>query len=139
MHLRVYAELLAEQGLFSQADDDGRLHFKYEGQSYAILTYQDDPQYVGIGTTYALPARMRRSTVIAVANDLTRRSKVAKVFVLPSRDVTIRAEILVNESGNLAPLLLRLIRLVQSVASDLFGRLASTADRPSGRSVDISK
>ena len=42
-----YAKMLAAEGLLVQADSDGTLNFKYEGDSYELLTYADDLQYVG--------------------------------------------------------------------------------------------
>jgi hypothetical protein len=81
----VYAEMLKAEGLLVEGGSDGRLRFKYEGDRYELLTYADDLQYVGISATYRIPAGVRRSRTLAEANDLTRRSKVVKVYVIPSR------------------------------------------------------
>ncbi len=61
---------------------------------------------------------------MAEANNFTRKSKVAKVYVLPRRAVTIAAELFVKDPEQLDAVLLRLIRLVQSVAAEYFSRLA---------------
>lgn len=89
-----------------------------------MLTYEDDPQYVGISATYALPAGTRRPKAIAEANELTQRSKVAKVYLMPNRGVTISAELFVADPRHLEAVL-RLISLVQSVRMS-----SSAASRP---------
>jgi hypothetical protein len=122
-----YAKMLEAEGLLVQTDSGGTLHFKYEGGNYELLTYADDLQYVGIRTTYQLLAGVRRSHAAAEANDVTRRAKVAKVYLLPKRAVTIAAELFINEPEQLDAVLYRLIRLVQGVSSDYFSRLAKHA------------
>lgn len=122
----IYTKMLNEQGLLVRPDGSGRLHFKYEGNEYTLLTYVDDPQFVRSSATYALPAGTRRPKAITEANGLTQCSKVAKVYLLPNRGVAISAELFVTDPHHLEALLLRLIRLVQSVANDFFNRL--TAD-----------
>ena len=48
-----------------------------------------------------MPKGVRRATALEEANDFTLRSKVAKVYVLPKRGVTIAAELFVNDPANL--------------------------------------
>lgn len=122
-----YAKMLEAEGLLVQGDSDGTLHFRYEGDNYELLTYADDLQYVGICARYRLLAGVRRSHAVTEANDITRRSKVAKVCVLPKRGVSIAAELFVKEPEQLDAVLPRLIRLVQGVASDYFSQLAKHA------------
>jgi hypothetical protein len=122
-----YAKILEADGLLVQTGSDGTLNFKYEGDNYELLTYADDLQYVGIRATYQLLAGVRRSHAVTEANDVTRRAKVAKVYLLPKRAVTIAAELFVNEPEQLDPVLYRLIRLVQGVSCDYFSRLAKHA------------
>ena len=119
-----YAKMLEAEGLLAQTDSDGTLHFKYEGDNYELLTYADDLQYVGIRANYQLLAGVRRSHAVTEANDVTRRAKVAKVFLLSNRAVTIAAELFIGEPEHLDAILYRLIRLVQSVSCDYFSRLA---------------
>jgi hypothetical protein len=122
-----YARMLEAEGLLVQTDSDGTLNFKYEGDSYELLTYADDLQYVGIRANYQLLAGVRRSHALAEANDVTRRAKVAKVFLLRNRAVTIAAELFISEPGQLDAVLYRLIRIVQGVSCDYFCRLAKYA------------
>jgi hypothetical protein len=126
----VYAEMLKAEGLLVQAGSEGRLHFKYEGDRYELLTYADDLQYFGISATYRIPAGVRRSRTLTEANELTRRSKVVKVYVIPNRGVTIAAELFVQDPERLDTVLPRLLRLVQAVAAEYFGRLADGAPAP---------
>src|SRR5450755_1108607 len=119
-----YAKMLEAEGLLVQTHSDGTLTFKYEGDKYELLTYADDLQYVGIRATYQLLAGVRRSHAVTEANEVTRRAKVAKVYLLPKRAVTIAAELFINEPEQLDTVLYRLIRLVQGVSSDYFSRLA---------------
>jgi hypothetical protein len=51
-----------------------KLHFRYEGDNYELLTYADDLQYVGIRATYQLLGGVRRSHAVTEANDVTRRA-----------------------------------------------------------------
>jgi hypothetical protein len=81
-------------------------------------------QYVGIRANYQLLAGVRRSHAVTEANDVTRRAKVAKVFLLSNRAVTIAAELFIGEPEHLDAILYRLIRLVQGVSCDYFARLA---------------
>ncbi len=120
----VYAKMLEAEGLLVQNEPDGKLHFKYEGYGYELLTYADDPQFVGISASYRILSGVRRSDAVTEANEVTRKSKVAKVYVLPKRAVTIAAELFVNDPDQLDTVLLRLIRLVQRVAAEYFTRLA---------------
>jgi hypothetical protein len=122
-----YAKMLEAEGLLVQTDSRGTLHFKYEGDNYELLTYDDDLQYVGIRATYQLLGGVRRSHAVTEANDVTRRAKVAKVYLLPKRAVTIAAELFVDEPQQLDAVLYRLIRLVQGVSCDYFSRLAKHA------------
>jgi hypothetical protein len=69
---------------------------------------------------------VRRQRALSEANEATRRSKIAKVYVLPDRAVSIAVEQLVRIPGDLENVLIRLIRLVQSVASDYFIRLSKS-------------
>lgn len=121
----LYAKMLEAEGLLVETKPDGRLHFKYEGDNYQLLTYADDRQYVGVSASYQIPVGVRSSNAVAEANDFTRKSKVAKVYVLPKRAVTIAAELFVKEPQQLDTVLPRLIRVVQDVTAGYFARLAT--------------
>jgi hypothetical protein len=126
----VYAALLQGEGLLVEDNGDGILNFKYEGDSYELLTYADDRQYVGVRTTYRLPDGVRRPRALAVANDQTRKSKVVKVYLLPTRGVTIAAEAFVGDPQHLHPVMLRVIRTLDEVAANYFAQLAAPTGAP---------
>jgi hypothetical protein len=121
----VYATMLEAEGLLVKPGSTGRLNFKYEGDCFELLTYEKDQQYVGISSTYGLPTGVRKAKALAEANDVTGRSKVVKVYVLPDRGVRIAAELYIKEPEQLDAILPRLIRQVQAVASKYFHRLAN--------------
>ncbi len=126
----VYAALLQSEGLLVDDHGDGTLNFKYEGDSYELLTYANDRQYIGIRTTYRLPKGVRRPRALTVANDQTRKSKVVKVYVLLTRGVTIAAEAFVGDPQHVHPVLLRMIRTLDEVAADYFAQLVPPTDAP---------
>ena len=100
-----YAAIVADEGLIVErvADDEARLVFRYEGDDYTILTYPDDPAYVGISSTFAIPKGVSKTTALRATNDATMRAKIVKAYARPDRGITLAAELYVDDPERLRP------------------------------------
>jgi len=114
----------------AQCQLDGcRFTFRYEGDIYEVLTYEDDANYIGISALYRLPKGVSRAAVMRAANEITRRSKVTKAYLQPDRALTIAFEMMVDDPARLNPLFHRVMRSLQSAANELFRQVAESKTR----------
>ena len=127
--LDAYAAIVDAEGLLVERfpDDANRFRMRYEGDRYDILTYPDDPAYFGISATYSIPKGTSRAAALLVANDCAKRTKVVKSYVIPGRGIVFAAELFLDDAEDLRPLLIRLLRNLQTAAASSFEELRESA------------
>ncbi len=127
--LDAYAAIVDAEELFVERlpDDADRFRMRYEGDRYYVLTYADDPSYFGISATYTIPKGTSRAAAMRVANDCTKRTKVVKSYVIPGRAIVFAAELFLDDAESLRPVLIRLLRVLQSAAASSFEALREAA------------
>lgn len=132
-----YAAIVADEGLVVERvpDNDARLRFRYEGDDYEILTYLDDPAYIGISSTFGIPKGVSKTIAIRTANDATMHAKIVKVYVRPDRGITFAAELYVDDPERLRPVFLRMVHGIQKITAEVFGCMLESQGLPGRQSL----
>lgn len=118
---------LEDEGLFFTRDDDEdayRVAFKSEGDRYFVVSYRDDPNFLMIGSGWALPAEIEILDALDVANVLNVRKKFVKTALWEEeRDVLFTVELCVNEADEIRPNFGRLLDVLRDTAAEFFDEL----------------
>ena len=128
-HLQPLEAAIEEEGLLFTRDNDDealRITFKSEGDRYFAVGYRDDPNFVMIGSGWALPPETELGEASAVANSLNVRKKFVKTAIWEEeRDALFTVELCVNESDEIRPHFGRLLDALRDTATEFFTRLRS--------------
>lgn len=118
---------LDDEGLFFTRDDDDdafRVAFKSEGDRYFVVSYRDDPNFLMIGSGWALPADIEALDALDVANVLNVRKKFVKTALWEEeRDVLFTVELCVNDPEEVRPHFGRLLDVLRDTAAEFFDEL----------------
>lgn len=118
---------LDDEGLFFTRDDDEdayRVAFKSEGDRYFVVSYRDDPNFLMIGSGWALPSEIEILDALDVANVLNVRKKFVKTALWEEeRDVLFTVELCVNEADEIRPNFGRLLDVLRDTAAEFFEEL----------------
>jgi hypothetical protein len=118
---------LDEEGLLYLRDDDEealRIAFKCEGDRYFVVAYRDDPNFVMIGSGWALPVEIEVLDAIEVVNMLNVRKKFVKSAIWEDeRDALFTVELCVGSADELRPTFGRLLDVLRDTASEFFDEL----------------
>lgn len=120
---------LEDEGLFFTRDDDEdalRVAFKSEGDRYFVVSYRDDPNFVMIGSGWALPGDVDVDRAGIVANALNVRKKFVKTAIWEDeQDALFTVELCVESADEVAPHFGRLLDVLRDTASEFFDDLQS--------------
>ncbi len=118
---------LDDEGLFFTRDDDEdayRVAFKSEGDRYFVVSYRDDPNFLMIGSGWALPAEIEILDALDVANVLNVRKKFVKTALWEEeRDVLFTVELCINDAEEVRPQFGRLLDVLRDTAAEFFEEL----------------
>ena len=118
---------LEDEGLFFTREDDEdafRVAFKNEGDRYFAVGYRDDPNFLMIGSGWALPADVDLADALDVANALNVRKKFVKSAVWEEeRDVLFTVELCVSSADEVRPNFGRLLDVLRDTADEFFEAL----------------
>jgi len=118
---------LDDEGLYFTRDDDEeafRIAFKSEGDRYFVVAYRDDPNFVMIGSGWALPSEIDAMDAMDVANVLNVRKKFVKTALWEDeRDVLFTVELCVNTAEEVRPHFGRLLDVLRDTAAEFFDEL----------------
>lgn len=118
---------IEDEGLtFARDDDDDalRITFKSEGDRYFVVGYRDDPNFVMIGSGWALPTEVDYARAADVANGLNVRKKFVKSAIWEEeRDVLFTVELCVSDSEEIRPNFGRILDVLRDTASEFFTEL----------------
>ena len=118
---------LDDEGLFFTRDDDEdafRVAFKSEGDRYFVVSYRDDPNFLMIGSGWALPGDVDATAAMNVANVLNVRKKFVKTALWEDeRDVLFTVELCVNDAGEIRGHFGRLLDVLRDTAAEFFEEL----------------
>ena len=121
-----------DEGLFFTRDDDEeayRVAFKSEGDRYFVVSYRDDPNFLMIGSGWAIPAEIDLDEAMDVANVLNVRKKFVKTALWEDeRDVLFTVELIVNDANDIAPHFGRLLDVLRDTAEEFFDMLREDED-----------
>jgi hypothetical protein len=121
---------LEDEGLrFTRDDDDDafRIAFKSEGDRYFVVSYRDDPNFVMLGSGWALPAETDTFDALEIANMLNVRKKFVKTALWEDeRDVLFTIELCVEDTHELHPHFGRLLDVLRDTAAEFFEHLGKT-------------
>ncbi|HEV7179862.1 MAG TPA: YbjN domain-containing protein [Candidatus Baltobacteraceae bacterium] len=123
---------LDEEGLLFTRDDDDdafRVAFKSEGDRYFVVSYRDDPNFLMLGSGWAIPAELDLDDAMDVANALNVRKKFVKSALwADERDVLFTIELCVNDASDIAPHFGRLLDVLRDTAEEFFDMLRDEGD-----------
>jgi len=118
---------LDDEGLFFTRDDDDeayRIAFKSEGDRYFVVAYRDDPNFLMIGSGWALPSEIDTLDAMEVANVLNVRKKFVKTALWEDeRDVLFTVELCVNNAEEVRGHFGRLLDVLRDTAAEFFDEL----------------
>lgn len=118
---------LEDEGLFFTREDDEdafRIAFKNEGDRYFVVGYRDDPNFVMIGSGWALPIDVDLIDAMDIANSLNVRKKFVKTAVWEEeRDVLFTVELCVTDADEARPNFGRLLDVLRDTADEFFEEL----------------
>lgn len=121
-----------EEGLLYTRDDDEeayRVAFKSEGDRYFVVSYRDDPNFLMIGSGWAIPAELDLDEAMDAANVLNVRKKFVKAALWEDeRDVLFTIELCVNDASEVAPHFGRLLDVLRDTAEEFFEMLRDDAE-----------
>jgi len=122
---------LDDEGLFFSRDDDEealRIAFKSEGDRYFVVAYRDDPNFLMIGSGWALPADVEPHVALEIANVLNVRKKFVKTALWEDeRDVLFTVELCVESAQEVQPHFGRLLDVLRDTAAEFFEELRGEA------------
>ncbi|MEO6835434.1 MAG: YbjN domain-containing protein [Candidatus Tumulicola sp.] len=126
-HLYPLEAAIDDEGLFYTRDNDDealRITFKSEGDRYFVVGYRDDPNFVMIGSGWALPADVELHEANAAANALNVRKKFVKTAIWEEeRDALFTVELCVANSEEIHPHFGRLLDALRDTAIEFFSGL----------------
>jgi hypothetical protein len=126
-HLAPLEPAIEEEGLLFVRDNDAealRITFKSEGDRYFVVAYRDDPNFVMIGSGWALASTVDLVEASSVANALNVRKKFVKTAVWEEeRDALFTVELCVSNSTEIRPHFGRLLDALRDTAIEFFAEL----------------
>jgi hypothetical protein len=115
---------LEDEGLLATRDDDEdayRIAFKSEGKRYFAIAYRDDPNFLMIGSGWALPSGIENAETLEVANALNVRKKFVKAALWEDeRDIVFTIELCVNSAEDIRGHFRRLLEVLRDTAEEFF-------------------
>jgi hypothetical protein len=131
----LHVEFLAEQGFRPKVDDEGDIHFRYEGRHHFIMETQDEQYFYPLFPNF-LPLSGEREVQEAAlaASVASRATKVAKVYLNPAQDnVSASVELLVAEPADVHAHLLRALGIIGTATGKFLEEMrARLAAAPAG-------
>jgi hypothetical protein len=129
----LHVEFLAEQGFRPKVDDEGDIHFRYEGRHHFIMETQDE-QYFHLlfPNFFPLANEAEVEEAALAASAASRATKVAKVYLNPAQDnVSASVELLVGNPADVHAHLLRCLGILGTATGkfleEMSARLAAAA------------
>jgi hypothetical protein len=123
-HLKSLELAIEDEGLYFTRDNDEhalRITFKSEGDRYFAVAYRDDPNFVMIGSGWALPEGIPLSDALDVANTLNVRKKFVKTAIWQEeRDALFTVELCVTSTEEIHPHFGRLLDVLRDTAAEFF-------------------
>lgn len=129
-----YEELLKELGLRPQRTQSGNLSFKYEGRTFTLVLYEDDPAFFQIlySGIWKIETPEGLRDALEACSQLTSGKKVAKVFVEQDRSyVSASLELFLVEPAAVRPLLSRALHTLEVTGRELRDQLRRGVDERS--------
>ena len=131
-HLAPIEAAIEEEGLLFTRDDDDealRITFKSEGDRYFVVGYRDDPNFVMIGSGWALASDCDFAQAVAIANALNVRKKFVKTAIWEEEcDALFTVELCVEDAQEARPHFGRLLDALRDTATEFFSALGHDTD-----------
>lgn len=126
-HLAPIETAIEDEGLIFSRDDDAdalRITFKSEGDRYFVVGYRDDPNFVMLGSGWALPPEIALQRAGVAANSLNVRKKFVKSAIWEEeRDALFTVELCVSDAEEIRPHFGRLLDALRDTAVEFFAEL----------------
>ncbi|MGB8518834.1 MAG: YbjN domain-containing protein [Candidatus Tumulicola sp.] len=133
-HLAPIETAIEDEGLIFSRDDDAdalRITFKSEGDRYFVVGYRDDPNFVMLGSGWALPPEIALQRAGAAANSLNVRKKFVKSAIWEEeRDALFTIELCVSDAEEIRPHFGRLLDALRDTAVEFFAELRNGSEEP---------
>lgn len=110
----LHVEFLAEQGFRPKVDDEGDIHFRYEGRHHFIMETPDENYFhLLFPNFFPLSNETEIREAALAASTASRATKVAKVYLNPALDnVSASVELLVARPADVHPHFLRCLGIL---------------------------
>ena len=126
-HLAPIEAAIDEEGLLFTRDDDDealRITFKSEGDRYFVVGYRDDPNFVMVGSGWALASDSDFKQAVSIANALNVRKKFVKTAIWEEEcDALFTIELCIEDAEEVRPNFGRLLDALRDTATEFFAAL----------------
>ena len=124
---QMYINYLKAEGFSPNVDSDGDVAFKYEGRTYYIIVYEDDPQFFSIiyPNFWKIESDDEQIQAVFSATEVTRRKKVVKVYLTTNDNVSISADILLKNPADFSAVFYRLMGQIVEARQDFIDEMRS--------------
>lgn len=133
----LYLDYLAEQGFRPKVDEDGDVHFLFEGRHYYIMKTEEEGFFHLLFPNFFLladEAQVAHATIAASA--ASRATRIAKVYLNPGLDnVTASVELLVNGPADVQDKFLRCLDIIGSATRQFAEAMSAQHDSVSPSTV----
>lgn len=123
----LHVEFLTEQGFRPKVDDEGDIHFRYEGRHHFIMETQEDTYFhLLFPNFFPLSSEVEIQEAALAASAASRVTKVAKVYLNPALDnVSASVELLVAEPTDVHDQLLRCLGILGTATGKFLEEMAA--------------
>ena len=125
----MYLACLRDEGYKGEVDNDGDIHFKYEGMDYFILVHEDDEQFHKIlfPRFWALETQEEKVKALIASNSMNRQYKNGKVYLVGElENVAASIELFLNDPNDFQKLFSRMMGILQKMVNDFVAEMKKT-------------
>ena len=122
--IELVKEYLSSEGYRYNVDDDGDIHFKYQGTNLFITNSGEDEQFFRIIMPNIYVVENNRMKVLEAANMITRDMKVVKAFLVEDH-LWLSIELFIDSTPEFGDFFVRrienLVAARHKIAQEIFG------------------
>lgn len=122
--IELVKEYLSSEGYRYNIDDDGDIHFKYQGANLFITNSGEDEQFFRIIMPNIYVVENNRMKVLEAANMITRDMKVVKAFLVEDH-LWLSIELFIDSTPEFGDFFVRCIEILvaarHKIAQEIFG------------------
>ena len=116
-----YLDVIREEGYKGEVDNDGDIHFKFEGMSYFIMVREDDETYYSIlfPRFWNLESQDEKMKALIVCNSLNSQYKCGKLFAVGELEsVSASIQLFLNDINDFKKFFSRILGILKGMVDE---------------------